>query len=159
MKIIIISSGQNMQNHSLKVLEIVQKQAETGKESAPGGGNGTFLFAWILAWWQAPYIVWNWRLDRNQKFYRLLIWSYISSWKMRGEIIGWRELQRGSIKFCTWILLKSLTVELHMPGADSKQPSKAKRTESISAVAHHRESEFKISQVNSQLKLSKKQYS
>ena len=48
-----------------------------------------------------------------------------------------------------------------MSGADSQKPSKAKITESLSAVVHHRgsEFEFKVSQVNSLLKLSKKQYS
>ena len=47
-----------------------------------------------------------------------------------------------------------------MPGADSQKPSKAERTESLSAVAQNGQSfEFKVSQVNSLLKLSKKQYS
>ena len=58
--IIIINSGQNIQNYSLKVLEIVQKQAEIGKESAPREERIVpFLFAWSLAQCRAPYIVWN----------------------------------------------------------------------------------------------------
>ena len=58
--ITIINSGQNIQNYSLKVLEIVQKQAETGKESAPREERiALFLFAWCLAQCRAPYIVWN----------------------------------------------------------------------------------------------------
>lgn len=49
--IIIINSGQNIQNYSLKVLEMVQKQAEIGKESAPRREERLvpFLFAWSLA--------------------------------------------------------------------------------------------------------------
>lgn len=58
--IITINSGQNIQNYSLKVLEIVQKQAEIGKESAPREERiAPFLFAWSWAQCWAPYIVWN----------------------------------------------------------------------------------------------------